>query len=249
MSLTKADNKAETKWVRGTALLGALNDCTGFAFTNVERVERALTHASARNNPKMGAPLGDYERLEFLGDRVLGLAVAEMLFKLYPEADEGEMSVRLNALVRMETLADLSDEIGLTPYIRTGLELAPRAARKQRNLKADVMEALIASIYLEGGMKAASEFIEKFWGRRAKQAAADKRDAKTQLQEWAHQQWNVPPSYEIISRDGPDHAPIFVVRVSVAGGTDATGQGRSKREAEQLAAEKLLIEHQIWSAS
>ena len=214
----------------------------GHRFLNASRLERALTHASVRNNPgQRGSDIaGDYERLEFLGDRVLGLLVAEMLFSMFPDADEGEMSVRLNALVRTEALAEIADEAGITSFIRTGIEMAPRAARKQKNLKADVMEALIATVYLDGGLEATRPIIDRFWRKRALGASMSRlRDAKTELQEWSHQNGEQTPVYRVVDRSGPDHAPVFAVEVRV-GGKAADGQGRSKRDAEQDAAGNLL---------
>lgn len=233
--------------ITGQPLADALTALTGHAFQDPARLDRALTHASARNNPRHGSVSGDYERLEFLGDRVLGLAVAELLFREFPEADEGEMSVRLNALVRTETLAELADEIGVTDHIRTGLEMAPRAARKQKNLKADVMEALIATIYLDGGMGAVAPFITRFWAGRARHELADRRDAKTELQEWSHQNLGQPPLYQMRDREGPDHAPVFTVSVSLSDGKTAHGTGRSKRDAEQSAARALLLAAGLWT--
>ncbi len=136
------------KRLRGPQLVKAVADCTGFEFTNAALVEEAMTHASARS--RSGS---DYQRLEFLGDRVLGLAVAELLYESFPKAPEGELSVRLNALVNAETLAEVADELKISPLIHMGSDLRGAATRKQINLRADVMEALIAVVYLEGGIE------------------------------------------------------------------------------------------------
>src|SRR5690606_17950086 len=162
-------------------LAAAIEERTGHAFQDLELLSRALTHASARD--KAGF---DYQRLEFLGDRVLGLVVAEMLFEAFPDAEEGELSVRLNALVNAETLAEIADEVGLADLIPAGSEVRALSARKGLNLRADVMEALIAALYLEGGLDAARRFIRAHWTERSQAADAARGDPKTVLQEWAH---------------------------------------------------------------
>ncbi|MEN0000006.1 MAG: ribonuclease III [Pseudomonadota bacterium] len=221
--------------------LALIREATGHDFENLERLERALTHASARYRTG-----NDYERLEFLGDRVLGLCVAEMLFRLFPDAPEGEMSVRLNALVNADMLAEVSDEIGLHDLIRTGSDVRDIQSDRQKNMRADVVESLIAALYLEGGLDAARPFIERYWGRRAKASGALRRDAKTELQEWAHKLHATTPAYAIIKRDGPDHAPQFTVKVTVGKLAPMIQTGASKRQAEQAAAAALLIREGVW---
>lgn len=225
----------------GAALAAAVEKVTGIALSDHERLARALTHASAQ--PAAG---GHYERLEFLGDRVLGLVIAEMLFAAYPDAAEGELSVRLNALVNAETLAELADEIGLTALIRTGAEFGSLSGRKRVNTRSDVMEALIAAIYLEKGLDAARAFILKNWRDRAESTSAGRRDAKTELQEWAHQRVKASPTYRVDSREGPDHDPVFKVSVLIEGLEPGEGTGRSKREAEQSAAARVLTREGVW---
>ncbi len=225
------------------ALAAVLESRTGHSFRDPKRLQRALTHASAR-----GSHAGvDYERFEFLGDRVLGLAVADMLLADFPDAPEGELSVRLNALVNAETLAQIADEIGLADLIRAGSEVRNLAERKRVNLRADALESLIAVIYLDDGLDAARRFIHAYWRPRAKAAGAARRDPKTELQEWAHQAAAATPEYRIDSREGPDHDPLFTVTVSVASKESASGTGRSKREAEQAAATALLVREGIWA--
>lgn len=216
----------------GDALIAALEQRTGYRFADAGLAEQALTHSSVRG----GA--ADYERLEFLGDRVLGLVVAEMLFRAYPDAIQGELSVRLNALVTGDTCAAVAEEIGLVPLIRSD-GIRALDGRKARGIRADAMEALIAAIYLDGGLEAARAFITRFWRDRAA-AGLGRRDPKTALQEWAHQATATTPVYEIVDRQGPDHAPVFRVSVAVNGMEPALGTGRSKREAEQAAANALL---------
>ena len=232
--MTRTNQSAE-------ALAAEIGGRIGHVFANPARLERAMTHASAR---KQGG--SDYERLEFLGDRVLGLVVAEMLFALFPSADEGELSVRLNQLVNAETCSDVAEELGLHEFIRTGTEIKSLAGRKRMNLRADVMESLIATLYLEGGLEVARAFITRLWSTRAKADNADRRDPKTALQEWAHQQGGVVPVYKVASRDGPDHDPVFSVTVTVGTRKPEQGTGRSKRGAEQEAATRLLIREKVW---
>jgi len=220
-------------------LLASAAEITDFAFTNATLVRRALTHASAGEGT-------DYQRLEFLGDRVLGLVVAQMVFEANPGAPEGELSLRLNALVNAETLAEIADEIGLSGLIVAGSELRTLTGRKRVNLRGDVMEALIAALYLEGGLEAARAFIRRYWEDRSKAPTAARRDAKTELQEWAHQVAKASPAYTVEKREGPDHDPLFEVSVRIDGVTPATGAGRSKREAEQAAAAAILLREGVW---
>lgn len=230
------------KRLTATELADALQLRTGHIFRDHQRLQRALTHGSARS-----ANAGvDYERFEFLGDRVLGLAVADMLLADFPDAPEGELSVRLNALVNAEALAQIADEIGLAELIRAGSEVRNLADRKRVNLRADALESLIAVIYLDGGLDAAKRFIHKYWKPRAEAAGAARRDPKTELQEWAHQATTAVPAYQIESRTGPDHDPVFSVSVRVGKFLPATGTGRSKREAEQNAASALLVREGVW---
>jgi ribonuclease-3 len=227
----------------GEDLALALAGPTGHVFRDTERLRRALTHASARH-----ATGFDYERMEFLGDRVLGLVVAEHLFAAYPEAPEGELSLRLNALVNADTLAAVADEIGLSELIHVGSEIRRQPGAKRVNIRADALEALIAALHLDGGLEAAKSFILRWWGPRAASVAVARRDPKTALQEWAHQAAAVTPAYAIDTREGPDHEPLFTVSVRVGDFAPETGTGRSKREAEQAAATRLLIREGVWTA-
>ncbi|MFZ1774175.1 MAG: ribonuclease III [Rhizobiaceae bacterium] len=219
-----------------------LTRVTGHRFADIDRLKRALTHSSARK----ASAGSDYERLEFLGDRVLGLLVAEMLFARFPDATEGELSLRLNALVNAETCAEVADDLGISQFVRTGAEIGTSAVAKLRNLRADIVEALIAAIYLEGGLDAVRPVIENFWGKRADQTAPARRDPKTALQEWAHRAATALPAYEILSREGPDHDPQFTVQLAVKGFAPTRAQGRSKREAEQRAATAMLDRENGW---
>jgi len=212
-----------------------LEEQTSHTFRDLARLERALTHASARQS--VGS---DYERLEFLGDRVLGLVIAEMLFRAYPTASEGELSLRLNSLVNADTCAAVADEIGLHEFIRTGSDVKGLADKRLKSLRADVVESLIATIYLDGGLEAVQPFIQRYWDARSREINSAQRDPKTELQEWAHQQDGAQPIYSVVERTGPDHDPQFTVKVEVKGFAPATGTGRSKRIAEQEAAVALL---------
>jgi ribonuclease-3 len=216
----------------------------GHVFAEKERLDRALTHASART--QKGA---NYERLEFLGDRVLGLCVAEMLFRTFGTATEGELSVRLNQLVSADTCAEVADELGLHLYIRTGADVKKLTGKRMLNVRADVVESLIAAVYLDAGLEVARGFIVKYWEKRAVRADGARRDAKTELQEWSHAKFGVTPNYRVEERSGPDHDPRFTVTVEVAGVKPETGVERSKRAAEQVAATKMLEREGIWQKS
>lgn len=221
----------------------ALEERLGVRFLDRARLERALTHSSLGGNT---AGAKSYERLEFLGDRVLGLTVAERLFQLFPKSDEGELSIRLNRLVSAEACAEIADELGLSEYIRHGADLKRAAAARNRSIRADVVEALIAAIYLDHGLEMARAFILRHWGSRLEETAQARRDPKTELQEWAHKRAGTPPVYELVDRTGPDHEPVFTVRAVIEGVRPETASGSSKRSAEQGAAEAILLREGVW---
>ncbi|WP_182085832.1 ribonuclease III [Aureimonas sp. ME7] len=225
--------------------LDRLQDRIGLRFADLNRLERALTHSSL----KKSSTGSSYERLEFLGDRVLGLVIAEKVFELYPKSDEGDLSLRLNTLVSAQTCAAVADEIGLYEFIRHGADLKRAAAGKNRNIRADVVEALIAAIYLEHGLEVARGFILERWASHIAAPQVARRDPKTELQEWAHKRSGAPPTYELLDRSGPDHEPVFTVRASVAKVVPAEGSGPSKRVAEQRAAEAILTREGVWETS
>ncbi|MBB4479796.1 MULTISPECIES: ribonuclease III [Rhizobium] len=234
-------SKAQTLSAADRAKLEIL---IGHDFAEKARLDRALTHASARTEKG-----GNYERLEFLGDRVLGLCIAELLFRTFGTAGEGELSVRLNQLVSAETCAAVADELNLHLYIRTGADVKKLTGKRMMNVRADVVESLIAAIYLDGGLEVARRFILRYWQGRAVRADGAKRDAKTELQEWSHAKFGVTPIYRVDERSGPDHDPRFKVTVEVAGIKPETGVERSKRAAEQVAATKMLEREGIWQQS
>jgi len=220
--------------------LGPLEEKLGHRFSDRELLRRALTHASA-------APALSNERLEFLGDRVLGLVMAETLHARHASESEGALTVRFHALVRAEACARAAEAAGLTGYIQlagSGLD----SARARAAILSDVCEAVIAALYLDGGMTAARAFIERYWSGMFEDPGqgAGMRDAKTRLQEWAQSKGRggLAPVYTLAERSGPDHAPRFVVQVEVMGLAQGVaperGEGGSKREAEQDAATKML---------
>ncbi|KAA3504542.1 MULTISPECIES: ribonuclease III [Rhizobium/Agrobacterium group] len=224
--------------------ISRLEALIGYEFKEKARLDRALTHASARS-----AAAGNYERLEFLGDRVLGLCVAELLFSIFRDATEGELSVRLNQLVSAESCAAIGDEMGLHNFIRTGSDVKKLTGKAMLNVRADVVESLIATLYLDGGLEASRKFILKYWQGRATRVDAGRRDAKTELQEWAHARFAATPSYRVDDRSGPDHDPSFTVTVEIPGVKPETGVERSKRAAEQVAATRLLEREGVWQKS
>ncbi|MCF6370654.1 ribonuclease III [Rhizobium halophilum] len=210
-------------------------------FSDKQWLDRAFTHSSA------GSGKGpNYERLEFLGDRVLGLCIAELLFKSFKNAAEGELSVRLNQLVSAESCAEVADRLELHHFIRTGADVKKLTGKRMLNVRADVVESLIAALYLDGGLETARSFILQHWKDRATRADGGRRDAKTELQEWAHANFAVTPSYRVDDRTGPDHDPRFTVTVEVTGVAPETGVERSKRAAEQVAAAKMLEREGVW---
>ena len=223
--------------------IAKLEERIGYAFEEHARLVRALTHASAT---KTTGDVAHYERLEFLGDRVLGLCVAELLFEQFPEAAEGELSVRLNALVSGRTCAEIADEIGLHDFIQAGTDMKQLTSKRMRSVRADVTESLIAAIYLDGGLEPAQQFVQKFWQKRLQEDGGAIRDSKTALQEWAHIQTGATPVYKVIKRSGPDHDPTFVVEVEVDGMKNGQGRGKSKRAAEQAAAQGVLLREAVW---
>lgn len=208
----------------------------GHAFADLALLEAALTHPSAATPARP-----HNQRLEFLGDRVLGLLVAEALIVRHPGASEGELAPRFNELVRKETCAEVAREIGLDRALRLGKSEARTGGRKRDALLGDAMEAALAAIYLDGGLEAARGVIARYWGVRIEaQGAEAPRDAKTWLQEWAQARGMRPPRYEEEGRSGPDHAPRFTVVARLETGAEARAEARSKRAAEQEAAMTLL---------
>lgn len=210
----------------------------GHDFARPELLVRALTHGS------IGTPTRpDNQRLEFLGDRVLGLTIAEALLAADAGATEGQLAPRLNALVRGETCAAVAREIGLGEVLKLGRSEMLSGGRRKEALLADAMEAVLAAVYLDAGWEAARALILRLWAGRLAQVDADARDAKTALQEWAQAQGMPPPAYVEVARAGPDHAPRFRISVRLADGREAEAEGAgTKRGIEQAAAQAMLAQ-------
>jgi len=218
----------------------ALREALGHRFADPDLLDRALTHPSVASSARP-----DNQRLEFLGDRVLGLVIAEALLEAYPGEAEGGLAPRLNALVRRETLAEIAAEIELGRHLRLGRSENVSGGRRKAAILADAMEAVIAALYLDGGMDTARTFIRRHWADRITAADEAPTDAKTALQEWAQGHGLAPPAYAEIARSGPDHAPIFTIRATLETGAAATGEASSKKQAEQAAAAALLAEVKV----
>ncbi|MBI4723540.1 MAG: ribonuclease III [Rhodomicrobium sp.] len=207
-----------------------------------ELLEEALTHASARTAQGL-----DNERLEFLGDRVLGLSVAAMLYAQFPDARERELASRYNALVRKERCAEVAESLGLGPHLIMAASEARSGGRKKSVILADACEALLGAIYVDGGFAAAEAVVRRLWAPHlAALLEPPPPDAKTALQEYAQSQKRGLPEYKAISRAGADHAPSFTVEVTVKGLKPALGEGTSLKNAQQAAAEALLIREAVW---
>ena len=221
--------------MRLSADLSDFCDRLGHKFTRPELLVRAVTHSSISTDNRP-----DNQRLEFLGDRVLGLVMSEALLKADPTASEGQLAPRYNALVRKETCADVARQVDLGAVLKLGRSEMMSGGRKKEALLGDAMEAVIAAVYQDAGFETARETILRLWGARIETVKADARDAKTSLQEWAQARGQAPPSYVEVAREGPDHAPIFTVEVTLDSGQSKTAKAASKRSAEQAAANVLL---------
>ncbi len=214
----------------------------GYQFQKPELLEEALTHVSA---PKANGQ--SYQRLEFLGDRVLGLAVAETLYKTFPNAPEGELSRRLAELVRRESCAEIAIAWDIGPYLKLGAGEAHSGERRNPTILADVCEAIIGAVFLDGGYEAAKGLVERSFKSLLDAPRRPLRDPKSALQEWAQGRGLPPPTYTIAEQTGPDHAPKFRVMVKVTGTETEFGHGTSKRIAEQAAARRLLLREGVWT--
>ncbi|WP_339632698.1 ribonuclease III [uncultured Sneathiella sp.] len=221
-----------------------LPDLIGHEFKDLSLLTAAVTHSSLIKGKGRKAAQDDYDRLEFLGDRVLGLIISEELFRRFEEAEAGQLSRRYNAQVRRETLAEIGAEMGLQAYIRMAADLAATGGRDNPAILSDVMEAVIAAVYLDGGIRAAKKFIKSRWWPRFDHKDASRKDAKSALQEWLAKMGRPLPAYSIIEETGPDHDRHFKVMVEVPDYAPATGSGPSKRAAEQKAAAAMLKELQ-----
>ncbi len=218
--------------------LEPLSEALDHRFARNELLVEALTHRSAvagGDRNRFG-----YERLEFLGDRVLGLIVADLLMRRFRDENEGSLARRFTALVRREALTEVAERIGLGDHLLLAPSEEDTGGRSNPGTLADACEAVIAALYLDGGIEAASRFIARYWEPLIAAIDTPPRDAKTKLQEWAQARGLPLPVYETISQEGPPHSPIFSVRVSADGFAPAQADGPSKRVAEQGAAQALL---------
>lgn len=215
--------------------LKAFEGRLGHKFAQPDLLVRAVTHSS------MSSPnRDDNQRLEFLGDRVLGLVMAEALLERDRAAQEGQLAPRFNALVRKETCADVARQIDLGKVLKLGRSEMMSGGRRKQALLGDGMEAVIAAVYRDAGFEAAREVVLRLWGRRIESVKEDARDAKTALQEWAQARGQTPPEYVETARSGPDHAPQFTIEARLADGQAESATAGSKRQAEQAAAQALL---------
>jgi len=215
-----------------------------YTFSNKQLLKRALTHSSAISPGKRIEQ--SYQRLEFLGDRVLGLVVADLLFTRAPGANEGELSRTLNSVVRKESCAQVARSLDLGAAIYLGTSEARTGGADKEAILGDVCEAIIGAIYCDGGLESAHAFIKKAFGAHLNNADAHRADAKTSLQEWAQGRRLPPPAYTETDRTGPDHAPVFSISVCVEGFAEASGQGPTKKIAEHKAALSFLKREAIW---
>jgi ribonuclease-3 len=221
-----------------TQTLEALEGRLHYHFKDRAGLVRALTHRSAVPGDQVAHE--SYQRHEFLGDRVLALVVAELLFETYPREEEGDLARRLNQLVCRDTCAEVALDLDLGSAVRLGNGERQSGGRRKSAILGDVAEAVIAAIYLDGGFDAARDFVLRNWKPRMENLQGPLRDSKTLLQEWAQGRGKGLPVYTITDRSGPDHAPVFRVTVEIDGSLAGEGQGKSKRDAEQAAAADAL---------
>lgn len=214
-------------------MTSALEQRIGYQFRDAGLLDRALTHRS------LAREYVHNQRLEFLGDAVLGLMIAELLYQLYPDADEGDLSKRLVALVNGQQLASIARQLDLGPLLHMSRSEEEQGGRDTTSNLEDACEAMLGAIYLDGGLDAVRPVIAKFWGPQAETLKAAPKDAKTALQEWAQARALPLPEYTVVSAEGPAHAPDFVIEVTVEN-KKARGQAKNKRQAERMAAEAML---------
>ena len=214
------------------ALRDWINSTLGHSPKDIALFQRALTHGS--HGP------AHYERLEFLGDRVLGLVAANWLYEIFPDEPEGKLSRRLNAIVSRETCAEIGREISVQTHMKLGKQARDDGAVESDNVLGDVVEALIGALYLEAGLPAATAFVRRAWSEKVTGQLQAPKHPKSALQEWAAANRCRPPIYAMGARTGPHHAPRFTVTVTIPGRAEASAEGASKQEAETAAAKALL---------
>lgn len=217
----------------------------GHDFTDQALLKVALTHASARVTARPGE---DNERLEFLGDRVLGLAIAELLAERFPQAREGELVRWFNHLVRAETCAEIAQDWQLGDFILMSGGEAGSGGRRKKTILANACEAVLGAVFADGGYEAAKTVVRLFWEKQLGALDVAAPDAKSLLQEWAQGRRLPLPRYLEVAREGPDHAPRFTAEVQIEGVAPERGQGANKREAEQAAALAMLVREGVWQA-
>lgn len=220
--------------------LSDLEIVLGHQFVRRSLLEEALTHSSL--DPSHRPHVRDYDRLEFLGDRVLGVLIATELWRRFPNAKAGELALRYNASVRQEQLAEIAQALGVKDWLYMAKSERANGGSDKPAVLADVIEAIIGAIYVDGGLAIAEQFVLKHFSAALSSEQSSRKDAKTALQEAAHAKGLGQPTYHVVSQTGPAHEPLFSIQVSVTGGGSSVAEGRSKREAEQLAASRLLEE-------
>ena len=236
------------KMARSSAItLDELEGRLGHSFARRDLAVQALTHVSASVAARGRGET--YQRLEFLGDRVLGLVISEMLFAAFPKASEGELSRRLADLVRRESCAEVAAAWGVGAHVRLGSGEAQSGGARKTAILADVCESLIGAVFLDAGYSAARDVVVRAWRERMLVPRRPLQDAKTALQEWAQARGRPTPVYREVSRSGPDHSPKFVVCVEIDGFAAVQGEGSSKRTAEQAAAQAFMVREGTWQAS
>ncbi|MBC8020588.1 MAG: ribonuclease III [Methyloceanibacter sp.] len=218
----------------------------GHDFSNPALLKLALTHSSARASTR---PDEDNERLEFLGDRVLGLAVAELLTDAFPKAPEGELALWFNQLVRAETCAEIAQSWDLGDLILMSGGEAGSGGRRKKTILANTCEAVLGAVFADSGYEAAKRVVRAFWEPQLGVIDLAAPDAKSVLQEWAQGRRLPLPRYLEVAREGPDHAPRFTAEVQIEGVAPERGQGANKREAEQAAALAVLLREGVWQAT
>ncbi|CAN5331678.1 ribonuclease III [soil metagenome] len=218
--------------------VAALQAAIGHVFTDKDLLERALTHPSVGEGARA---VRHYERLEFLGDRVLNLLAAERLLALHPDAREGEMSPKLAAVVNGKACARVARRLYLGEALRLSPGETKSGGREKDTILGDACEALMAAVYIDAGLDAARAFFLHAWAEEFDGEICRLREPKTELQEWAQGRGHVLPVYTIISRQGPDHAPNFTVEVAIPGFPPERGEGRSRQDAEKAAALAMLL--------
>lgn len=216
----------------------------GYKFADPDLLDRALTHSSAISPARRIAH--SYQRLEFLGDRVLGLVVADMLYKRMPRATEGELSRALNALVRKETCAAIARGLNIGDDLNLGESEARTGGADKDAILGDAMEAVIGAVFVDSGLDSAYEFVERLFSPHIAETGKTRADAKTALQEWAQGRGLETPTYVEVARTGPDHAPMFTIAVRLSGFADLTATGTNKKLAEHKVAEAFLLREKIW---